>query len=97
MPLIKSMGLTVDEGGVNKLVKEHSEEVTMEELNELQTQHHAKVLQETDTAEETEVEGVISTSEIKEILEIWQRLSEFVETPRKTRNWLYVSTLMISA
>ena len=75
----KSMGLEVDEGDVNELVEEHSEELTTEELKELQTQQHTKVLHEIGTAEEPEAEEVISTSEIKEMLGMWERLSEFIE------------------
>ncbi|XP_061622154.1 tigger transposable element-derived protein 1-like [Phyllopteryx taeniolatus] len=75
----KSMGLEVDEEDVNELVEEHSEELTPEELKALQTQQHAKVLQEIGTAEEPEVDEVISTSEIMEMLGMWERLSNFIE------------------
>ena len=60
----KSMGLVMDERDVN----EHSQELTTEELQELQSQQHSGVLQEIGFEEEPEVEEVISTREIKEIL-----------------------------
>ena len=68
MSLGKSMGLMMDERDVNELVEEHSQELTTEELQELQSQQHSGVLQEIGFEEEPEVEEVISTSEIKEIL-----------------------------
>ncbi|KAM5158227.1 tigger transposable element-derived protein 1-like [Mantella aurantiaca] len=75
----KSMGLEVDEGDVNELVEEHSQELTTEELQELQSQQHTEVLQEIGSEEEPEMEEVISTSELKEILGMWERISQFVE------------------
>ncbi|XP_064120411.1 uncharacterized protein LOC135225079 [Macrobrachium nipponense] len=58
----KSMGLEVDEGDVNKLVEEHEEELSTEELKELQMMQHTKVLEEINTSEEEEEpEEVIST------------------------------------
>lgn len=75
----KSMGLVMDERDVNELVEEHSQELTTEELQELQSQQHSGVLQEIGFEEEPEVEEVISTSEIKEILGMWERVSQFVE------------------
>ena len=70
----KSMGLVMDERDVNELVEEHSQKLTTEELQE-----HSGVLQEIGFEEEPEVEEVISTSEIKEILGMWARVSQFVE------------------
>ena len=58
---------------------EHSQELTTDELQELQSQQHSGVLQEIGFEEEPEVEEVISTSEIKEILGMWERVSQFVE------------------
>ncbi|GBM85363.1 hypothetical protein AVEN_91068-1 [Araneus ventricosus] len=75
----KSMGLVMDERDVNELIEEHSQELTTEELQELQSQQHSGVLQEIGFEEEPEVEDTISTSEIKEILGMWERVSQFVE------------------
>ncbi|XP_008104049.2 tigger transposable element-derived protein 1 [Anolis carolinensis] len=74
----KSMGLEVDEGDVHDLIEQHNEELTTEELQELQEQQHAEVLQEIN-AEEPEAEEVIHTSEIKEMLGMWEKISDFIE------------------
>ncbi|XP_059549399.1 tigger transposable element-derived protein 1 isoform X1 [Myotis daubentonii] len=73
----KSMGLDVDEGDINELMEEHSEELTTQELKELLTQQHTEVLQEIDDTEEEE--EVISVSEIKEMLGVWEKLSDFIQ------------------
>ena len=73
----KSMGLEVEERDVNELIEEHTQELTTEEIQELQSQQHTEVMQEIGF-EESE-EEVISTSEIKEILGMWERVSQFVE------------------
>ncbi|GFS42576.1 tigger transposable element-derived protein 1 [Nephila pilipes] len=52
-------------------------ELTTEEIQELQSQQHTEVMQEIGF-EESE-EEVISTSEIKQILGMWERASQFVE------------------
>ncbi|GFU58281.1 tigger transposable element-derived protein 1 [Nephila pilipes] len=70
----KSMDLEVEERDVNELVEEHTQELTTEEIQELQSQQHTEVMQEIGFEEE-----VISTSEIKEILGMWERVSQFVE------------------
>ncbi|GFU35122.1 tigger transposable element-derived protein 1 [Nephila pilipes] len=73
----KSMGLEVEERDVNELVEEHTQELTTEEIQELQSQQHTEVMQEIGF-EESE-EEVISTSEINEILGMWERVSQFEE------------------
>ncbi|UYV78102.1 hypothetical protein LAZ67_16000129 [Cordylochernes scorpioides] len=55
----------------------HTQELTTEEIQELQSQQHTEVMQVIGF-EESE-EEVISTSEIKEILGMWERVSQFVE------------------
>ncbi|GIY27407.1 hypothetical protein CDAR_52471 [Caerostris darwini] len=72
----KSMGLEVEERDVNELIEEYTQELT-EEIQELQSQQHTEVMQEIGF-EESE-EEVISTSEIKEILGMWESVSQFVE------------------
>ncbi|GBM38515.1 Tigger transposable element-derived protein 1 [Araneus ventricosus] len=74
----KSMGLVMDERDVNEINEEHSQELTTEELQELQSQQHSGVLQEIGFEEKPEVEDTISASEIKEILGMWERVSQFV-------------------
>ncbi|GIY79651.1 hypothetical protein CDAR_622521 [Caerostris darwini] len=73
----KSMGLEVEERDVNELIEEYTQELTTEEIQELQSQQHTEVMQEIGF-EESE-EEVISTSEIKEILGMWESVSQFVE------------------
>ncbi|UYV75596.1 hypothetical protein LAZ67_13000689 [Cordylochernes scorpioides] len=73
----KSMGLEMEERDVNELIEEHTQELTTEEIKELQSQQHPEVMQVIGF-EESE-EEVISTSEIKEILGMWERVSHFVE------------------
>ncbi|GIY62867.1 hypothetical protein CDAR_122691 [Caerostris darwini] len=73
----KSMGLEVEERDVNELIEEYTQELTTEEIQELQSQRHTEVMQEIGF-EESE-EEVISTSEIKEILGMWESVSQFVE------------------
>lgn len=51
-----------------------SEELTTEELKDLQMQQHTDVLQQTGDAEE--VEEVISTLEIKRM---WEKLLDFIK------------------
>ncbi|XP_059540726.1 uncharacterized protein LOC132228401 [Myotis daubentonii] len=63
-------------GDINELIEEHSEELTTQELKELQTQQHTEVLQEINDMEEEEV---ISVSEIKEMLGMWEKLSDFIQ------------------
>ncbi|UYV78234.1 hypothetical protein LAZ67_16000605 [Cordylochernes scorpioides] len=55
----------------------HTQELTTEEIQELQSQQYTEVMQVIGF-EESE-EEVISTSEIKEILGMWERVSQFVE------------------
>ncbi|GIY83212.1 tigger transposable element-derived protein 1 [Caerostris darwini] len=80
----KSMGLEVEERDVNELIEEYTQELTTEEIQELQSQQHTEVMQEIGF-EESE-EEVISTSEIKEILGMWESVSQFVE--KKTQKKL---------
>ncbi|GBO31183.1 Tigger transposable element-derived protein 1 [Araneus ventricosus] len=90
----KSMGLVIDERDVNELVEEHSQELTTEELQELQSQQHSGVLQEIGFEEKSEVEDTISISEIKEILGMWESFTvRGKETPRKSCNWPCIGSI----
>ena len=75
----RSMGLEVDEADVVELVEEHAEELTTEELKELQKIAHMEVMQELSSEEEVEEEKVLTSREIREILGMWQKVSDFVE------------------
>ena len=81
----KTMGLEVDEGDVNELVVEHEEELTTEELQELHAEQ--QVIQDVSSGEEDEPQEVTSTAEIRNILEMWEQVSQFVEKkhPEKVR------------
>ncbi|XP_064100872.1 tigger transposable element-derived protein 1-like [Macrobrachium nipponense] len=80
----KSMGLEVNEGDVNELIEEHEEELSIEELKELQVMQHTKALQEISSSSEgeEEAEEVIPTSQIKDMLAMWESLSSFTELNR---------------
>ncbi|XP_068245155.1 tigger transposable element-derived protein 1-like [Palaemon carinicauda] len=75
----RSMGLEVDEADVVELVEEHAEEFTTEELKELQKIAHMEVMVELSRKEEVEEEEVLTSREIREILGMWQKVSDFVE------------------
>ncbi|XP_015435170.1 PREDICTED: tigger transposable element-derived protein 1-like [Dufourea novaeangliae] len=75
----KSMGLEVDERDVNGLVEEQSQELTTEELHDLHSQRHTVVQRKISFEEEPEMEEVISTRDIKEILGMWEKVVEFVD------------------
>ncbi|XP_064093866.1 tigger transposable element-derived protein 1-like [Macrobrachium nipponense] len=75
----KTIGLEVDERDIEELVEEHSEELTTDELKELQEQRHTEALTEaTSEGEETEPK-IISTKELKDILAMGKRVAGFVE------------------
>ena len=80
----KSPDLEVVEGDLNKLVEDIEGELSTEELKDLQTMQHTKPVQEISI----EVGEVTSTSEVKEMLAMWGKLSSVIEkTPRKSFNW----------
>ena len=77
------MGLEVEGRDVNKIIEKHTQELTTEEIQELQSQQHTEVMQEIGFKQSEE--EVISTSEIKEILGMWEKVSQFVKKkPRKS-------------
>ncbi|XP_067138051.1 cytochrome P450 4C1-like [Centruroides vittatus] len=73
------MGLEVDKRDVNELVEEQSQELTTEELHDLHSQQHTVVQRKISSEEKPEMEEVISTRDIKEILEMWEKVVEFVD------------------
>ncbi|XP_067132756.1 tigger transposable element-derived protein 1-like [Centruroides vittatus] len=75
----KSMGLEVDERDVNELVEEQSQELTTKELHDLHSQQQTVVQRKISFEEEPEMEEVISTRDIKEILAMWEKVVEFVD------------------
>ncbi|GFS82554.1 tigger transposable element-derived protein 1 [Nephila pilipes] len=75
----RSKGLEVDEADVADLIEEYAEELTMEELKELQKISHSGVMMELGSEEEVESEEKLTSHEISDILGKWQEVSDFVE------------------
>ncbi|XP_064117728.1 tigger transposable element-derived protein 1-like [Macrobrachium nipponense] len=94
----KSMGLEVDEGDVNELDEEHEEELSIEELKELQVMQHTKALQEISSSSEgeEEPEEVIPTSQIKDMLAMWETLSSFIEQKHPEKSFRLVVLSVIN-
>ncbi|CAG6006743.1 unnamed protein product [Menidia menidia] len=74
----KSMGLDVDEDDITELVEEHHEELTTDELKELEAMQKSQIHAQLSETEE-DVEDVISTAEIKRMLGYHQQVVDFVE------------------
>ncbi|GFS84539.1 tigger transposable element-derived protein 1 [Nephila pilipes] len=72
------MGLEVDEADVADLIEEYAEELTTEELKELQISHSG-VMMELSSEEEVEPEEKLTSREISDILGKWKEVSDFVE------------------
>ncbi|GFS56908.1 tigger transposable element-derived protein 1 [Nephila pilipes] len=66
-----SMDLEVDEANVADLIEEYAEELTTEELNELQKISHSRVMMELSSEEEVEPEEKLTSREISDILGEW--------------------------
>ena len=76
----KSMGLEVDEDDITELVEEHHEELTTDELKELQEMQNAELQAQWSEEEDIEEVGnVLSSAEIKRILGCHQEVVDFVE------------------
>ncbi len=92
--LRKSMGLEVDEGDINDLIEEHSQELTTEELQELQALQEVEVCQGFSGEDEDEA-PVVTTAEIKEVLAAYQKVTDFVEKKKITQK-RYTQTVQLS-
>ncbi|XP_070584367.1 tigger transposable element-derived protein 1-like [Erythrolamprus reginae] len=77
----KCMGLEVDEGDINELVKEHEEPLSTEDLKALHEMQQMEMTQEMSSSEEEvqEPQKAIPTSEIKAMLAQWENVVSFVE------------------
>ncbi|GFT86760.1 tigger transposable element-derived protein 1 [Nephila pilipes] len=75
----RSKGLEVDEADVADLIEEYAEELTTEELKELQKISHSGVVMELSSEEEVEPKEKLTSREISDILGKWQEVSDFVE------------------
>lgn len=74
------LGLEVDGSDVEELVQEHCEELTTDELLKLQAEQQQKVIEDLSSEEEgREDTPTLSSSEIKEILMMWEKVQSFVE------------------
>ncbi|GFS71086.1 tigger transposable element-derived protein 1 [Nephila pilipes] len=72
----RSMGLEVDEADVADLIEEYAEELTTEELKELQKISHSGVMMELSSEEEVDPEDKLTSREISDILGKWQEVSD---------------------
>ena len=72
------MGLEVDEDDVADLIAEHADELTTEELVALEQEQREE--RSTEVVEEEEEEEVLSTAEIKEMLQNWEKVRKILET-----------------
>ncbi|XP_039608550.1 tigger transposable element-derived protein 1-like [Polypterus senegalus] len=74
----KSMGLEVDNEDIEELVLDHKEELTTEELAELQQEQH-KLLTKDQSSGEEEERAVIKSDAIKAFMEKWNECQDFFE------------------
>ena len=75
----KAMGLVVDADDVNDLIVEHREELTTDDLKELEAMQMSTFQEELSGGEQgVEEEEKASTAEIKDVLDMYHRVSEFV-------------------
>ena len=74
----RDMGLEVDEDDVADLIAEHADELTTEELVALEQEQREE--RSTEVVEEEEEEEVLSTAEIKEMLQNWEKVRKILET-----------------
>jgi len=75
----QSMSLDVDEEDVEELVKEHNTELTTEELQDLHNEQQQEVAEELSSEKEKNIEGSITTADIKELLRYWSKTQNLVE------------------
>ena len=68
--------MEVDEGDVNELVAEHAEELTTEEIRDIQNISREEEMEDLPTYV---VETRLSSAEIKQMLGVWQTFIDFVE------------------
>ena len=77
-----AMGLLVDEDDIDELIEEHQDELTTEDLKELEAMQLSIVQEEFSAGEqgvEEEVEETTSSAEIKDMLQSFYKLKEFIE------------------
>ncbi|XP_066978517.1 tigger transposable element-derived protein 1-like isoform X3 [Macrobrachium rosenbergii] len=74
----KSMGLEVNDADMEELVEDHREELTTEELLELQSEQ-VKAIHKELLLEEEEDREKITSAQIKDICSKWSEVQEFIE------------------
>ncbi|XP_069161518.1 tigger transposable element-derived protein 1-like [Procambarus clarkii] len=74
-----TLGLEVDAADVQELVEEHSDELTTEELLELQKELVQQEVQELSSGEEEVCEDAIPSSEIRDVLGMFEKVTAFAE------------------
>ncbi|XP_068250614.1 tigger transposable element-derived protein 1-like [Palaemon carinicauda] len=74
----KIMGLEVDKDDIHDLLDEHSKQLTTEELVELHKKQQQEVTEENSSEEEEQSDKPLVSSEIREMLRLWETLQNFV-------------------
>ncbi|XP_064116192.1 tigger transposable element-derived protein 1-like [Macrobrachium nipponense] len=75
----KSMGLVFDEDDINNLLEEHQEELTTDDLKELEAMQHNVVQEEFSSSGDEEEEEPMTTAEIKDVLAAFHKVQSFIE------------------
>ena len=77
----RTMGLLVDEEDIDELLEEHKQELSTEDLKELEAMRVTVVQEQysADEEEEEEREATTTTAEIKDFLASYQKVADFIE------------------
>ncbi|VFV34592.1 Hypothetical predicted protein [Lynx pardinus] len=75
----KTRGLEVSEDDSQELVEEHGQEPTTDELMGLHRKQQQEVMGEISSAGEKKAEESLTSSEIREMCEMWETVQKFVE------------------
>ncbi|XP_064120817.1 G patch domain-containing protein 1-like [Macrobrachium nipponense] len=86
------MGLVVDEDDINDLLEEHQEELTTDDLKELEAMQHNVIQEEFSSSGEEEEEDSMTTAAIKDALASFHKVQSFVE--KRHREKAYTGHLL---
>ena len=75
----KILGLDVNKNDINELLEEHSQELTTEELMELQSISHQEDVDERLSVDEEDAAKQQSSNEIREMLKAWETVASYIE------------------
>ena len=75
----RGMGLEVNDEDIDELIQEHHDELSTDELKELEAMQHTVVQDEFSKDDEEEEAAIISTAVIKDVLGKFHEISDFVE------------------